>query len=385
MREELVFRNVARLVDLPQYERKTIHPWNIEQASQFIAAASGHRWEVGYLLLLLYGMRRGEVLGVRWSDIDFDANVIHVRQQLQRVEGVLLPGPVKTNAGRRTIPMLSEIRAALMRRAALDGIDLEAIDLTAPTPDPLLILTARNGRPVDPKNFVRSFHDIRTKAKLPRITVHHTRHTAATLLKGLGVQAREAQLILGHSNVMTTQQIYQHADVTLQRRALEQVERALIPASGSAGLDDDQSGTRSCHPLLSDGSENIEGPSAQGADPKKSRRPTGVETAAFLGGSGGARTLDTLLKSLSTNVARSLPTSVIYGLHNRAKAHIVGRVAVNRCCQSVASIVQPGTGFDDLRLARDLYASALTAALRARSFPFNLVNPSAINRTEPQR
>ena len=99
VREELIVRNVARLAELPQCERGTIRPWSADEAKQFLAAAKPDPLYPAFVLLLLYGLRRGEVLGLCWSDIDLDAGTLHVRQQLQRIRGELHLGPVKTHAG----------------------------------------------------------------------------------------------------------------------------------------------------------------------------------------------------------------------------------------------------------------------------------------------
>ena len=87
VREELVVRNVARLVELPTWEPGIVVPWTSAEALAFFGAASDDPLCPAFVLLLLYGMRRGEVLGRRWADVDFDAQMIHVRQQIQRVQG----------------------------------------------------------------------------------------------------------------------------------------------------------------------------------------------------------------------------------------------------------------------------------------------------------
>lgn len=103
MREELVVRNVARLVELPTWEAAEVVPWSDAEALSFLAAPANDPLHPA-LVLLLYGLRRGEVLGLRWSDIDGDT--IHVRQQVQRIRGQLHVGPVKTRAGNRDLPLL---------------------------------------------------------------------------------------------------------------------------------------------------------------------------------------------------------------------------------------------------------------------------------------
>ena len=227
-REELVLKNVAKLVEIPAWHRKPITPWTAEQSRAFLAAAATHRWYGGYLMLLTYGMRRGEVLGLRWGDIDFTRDQFAVEQQLQRIGADLEVGPVKTEAGRRLLPLTPAVRDALIVRhieAYGEDVSTGADDSTLHADD--LVFLSSTGTPVDPKNFVRTFHEIREKAGLPRITVHHTRHTAATSLKNLGVPARDAQLILGHSHITTTQQLYQHGDIKGQTQALARVGEML--------------------------------------------------------------------------------------------------------------------------------------------------------------
>jgi len=101
MREELVVRNVARLAELPTWERKPITPWSAVEARAFLDAAKKDPLYPAFMLLLLYGLRRGEVLGLRWRDVDEEDGEIRIRQQAQRIKGELRFYPVKTAAGRR--------------------------------------------------------------------------------------------------------------------------------------------------------------------------------------------------------------------------------------------------------------------------------------------
>jgi integrase len=109
MREELVARIVAQLVELPGWEPAIITPWSSAEAIAFLQAATGDQLAAAFFLLVLYGMRRGEVLGLRWQDRDFDAKLIRIRQQVQRVNGELHIGPVKTKAGNRDLPRDAQI------------------------------------------------------------------------------------------------------------------------------------------------------------------------------------------------------------------------------------------------------------------------------------
>lgn len=107
VREELVPRNVARLAEVPEWRPKPVRPWTADEARHFMSASQSDPLHAAFVLLILFGLRRGEVLGLRWADIDFDAGIIHVRQQVQRIRGELRFGPVKTHAGQRNLPLLN--------------------------------------------------------------------------------------------------------------------------------------------------------------------------------------------------------------------------------------------------------------------------------------
>lgn len=226
MREELVVRNVARSVRLPGSKRQPITPWTADQLTQFLAAARSDPLYVAFLMVGMYGLRSGEVRGLRWSDIEWDTNRILVRQQVQRYDGAIRASPLKTRASRRDLPLLASVREAL--------IDKMAYDLP-PTNDSLIFIT-RNDNPIETGNILRSFRRISVSIGLPAIRLHHLRHTAATLLKNDGVPDRDIQLILGHESILTTQMLYQHADLTGQRQGLEKIEkRTLTPAAVADG------------------------------------------------------------------------------------------------------------------------------------------------------
>lgn len=302
MREELVFRNVARLVTLPTWERKDLTPWTAEEARHFLTSAFADRLYAAFLLLIVYGMRRGEVLGLRWCDINWDTNQLHITQQLQQVGNALQVGPVTTNAGKRDLPLLAPVRAALSELQAASEAEDASSDL---------VFLSTDRTPIWPRNFVNHFHDLRERAGLRRITVHYLRHTAATLLKNLGVPPRDVQLILGHAQITTTLQLYQHGDVAAQQTALDRVGRALLVTA------DD--GTR-CRQIQSSTTELV------------------FENASIIsGGPGGARTLDTLLKRQVSLGQRDSLTSVVRQLRTRTNTHVLGYVAVKSSRQSTRS------------------------------------------------
>jgi integrase len=230
VREELIPRNVARLVELPQWQRSTIRPWTAEEAKQFLAIARPDQLHAAFVLLIFYGLRRGEVLGLRWSDIDFEAGTFQVRQQLQRIQGRLILGPVKTRAGQRDMPLLDLARQALEAQAAQQAAYRGDMGSAWPKTD--LVFTTRTGRPIEPRNLVRSFRRICDTNQLRTIKVHHLRHTVASLLKDLHVPARDAQAILGHTRISTTLEIYTNVDEEARRDALSRLHGLLDGRQG---------------------------------------------------------------------------------------------------------------------------------------------------------
>jgi integrase len=217
-REDLISRNVARLAELPTWEPAEVRSWTADEALAFLRASRADPLYPAFILLLVYGMRRGEVLGLRWADVDLDAGVIRVRQQLQRVSGSLQSGPVKTRAGNRDLPIVELARVALIARRQKQAADREVFGPA--WLDTGLVFTTRSGLPLEPRNLVRSFRRICDDHKIRVIKVHHLRHTTASLLKKLGVPPRDTQMILGHAQFTTTMQIYTHVDDEARSRAL---------------------------------------------------------------------------------------------------------------------------------------------------------------------
>lgn len=299
VREQVVPHNVARLVELPSWERRETEPWSPDEAVLFLNAAKNSPLYPAYLMLMLYGLRRGEVLGLRWSDIDWDSDVIHVRQQLQSVGRTLLLGPLKTRASRRDLPLLSPVRVALNEHRRHQP---------TPTSDWNLITTTSTGAPMWPRNFVRAFHALRERAGLRHTRIHDVRHMTATQLKNLGVPDRDTQLILGHSHVSTTQQIYQHGDTAAQKAALNHMGQALLASA------DDSGRSRQTQPSTANS--------------------VVAQSTIISGAPGRIRTYDPLFRRPLPPGDRSSLTSVAAQLRARTNAQIVGYVAVRNSRQT---------------------------------------------------
>src|SRR5690606_25050776 len=189
--EELLSRNVAALAKLLRERRrrsKVTKPWSVEEARQFLVSAEEDRdpFYPAYALILVLGLRRGEVLGLTWPLINLDAAELHVGHGLQRIGAALVLGDTKTDASDALLPLPDICQTALRVRQKAQQLDKDA--LGGPWPDLHdLVFTTRYGSAVDPRNFVRSFKRRCEKAGVRPIRVHGTRHTCESLLAALEV------------------------------------------------------------------------------------------------------------------------------------------------------------------------------------------------------
>jgi integrase len=228
VREELLNRNVARLVKLPSYQPEEVRPWAADEARRFLEAAQNESLYSLFVILLLYGLREGEVLGMRWTDIDFTRGLLYVEQQLQCVQGERYTGPVKTRSGQRMlamIPLSLQVLRAQQRRQAEQR--REAGDTwKGSSAGEGFVFTTSSGLPQTASNLNRSFRRILKQHGIRRIRIHDLRHTNSTWLKDFGVPERDKQAMLGHSDGAMTRK-YEHGNWDTSQRATARIAEVL--------------------------------------------------------------------------------------------------------------------------------------------------------------
>ena len=158
------------------------------------------------MLILVLGLRKGEVLGLTWELIDFDTSELYVGEQLQRVGGELVRREVKTETSEAPLPLPGLCVTALKLRRQQQDADRARVGKA--WIETGLVFTTRHGTPIEPRNFNRSFTRCIAAAKVPPITVHGTRKTCGSLLAALDVHPRYAMQILRHSKIAVTMEIY---------------------------------------------------------------------------------------------------------------------------------------------------------------------------------
>jgi integrase len=220
----LVSRNVCDLVSPPRKIRKEIKPLSTEQVLQFLEAAKGHPQETLFILALTTGMRRGELLGLKWQDIDFAKSILQVRRALTRMPtglGYKETEP-KTKLSRRSIVIISFALEALKKHKAKQlEMRLKAGEAWQ---DHDYVFCTSIGTHLSPSHGVLvQLKNVLKKAGLPDIRFHDLRHSMATLLLSKGVHPKVVQEILGHSEISMTMDTYSHVLPTMQKNAMDEL------------------------------------------------------------------------------------------------------------------------------------------------------------------
>lgn len=231
----LIVRNVVPLVTLPRMMHKVMRTFTLEQvAGTLFPTIARDRLCAAIVLAFGAGLRRGELLGLRWQDTNLAAGVVHIRQTVVRVRmhelhGVtrtqLLIQERKTAASRRTIPLPALCVQALRHHKAHQAQE-RLLCGTAYTDNDLVFCCA-DGSPLDPRNFNRYFTRALRQAELPHIRLHDSRHSYSTLLLEQGVSPKTMQAMLGHASIRTTLDTYSHVSLELEQQAAAKLDAAL--------------------------------------------------------------------------------------------------------------------------------------------------------------
>jgi integrase len=223
----LLIRNVTELVDAPTRVTPEYTTWNEHQAAMFLQMADGHQFAALWRLALLTGLRRGELLGLKWADLDLAQGKLTVKRSLSRGRGGSYTfGAPKTAQGKRTLDIQRSVVASLQshRKRQLEARLKFGEEYRA---DLDIVFADAIGEPLHPNTLTYQFKRLCIKAGVPSIRIHDLRHSAATLMIAQGISPDVVQKRLGHSDVALTLRIYTHASPQVQRDAADRLE-ALI-------------------------------------------------------------------------------------------------------------------------------------------------------------
>lgn len=215
VRWQMLSRNPAEGAVPPRPERREMKALEPEQIAAVMEAA--RKTPIGDLvyLALCTGMRKAELLGLKWTDIDWDNQTIQVQRNLVRVGGKTIVKDTKTRGSRRSIPVDKTVMDRLRSMKAISKSEY--------------VFTKQDGKnPMDPSTVTHQFARVAASAGVPGLRFHDLRHTHATMLLSLGAYPKVIQERLGHSTIATTMDIYSHVAPTMQREAADIFGSALF-------------------------------------------------------------------------------------------------------------------------------------------------------------
>jgi len=218
---QMVARNVADAVEAPRPNNVEINYLKRDEVNRFITCIKDSIYHPIYATAILTGMRQGEILGLRWQDIDFNAGIIKVRQQLQYLpsKGYSYSDPKQKSI--RDIPMplpmnaiFREVRKQQSQLKEIYGTEYEDNDL---------VFCATNGRPLNRSLVTRNLKSLLEKHGFEHIRFHALRHTFATMARAAGVPMEDIQDLLGHADISTTKNMYTHVEIEPLRDSMKKL------------------------------------------------------------------------------------------------------------------------------------------------------------------
>lgn len=240
IKNDLIIKNVTNATTRPKKVKKEPRVLTPEEQQILIKAIKGDRLEAAFILALFTGLRRGEILGSKWQDINFKDKTLRVSRTLCRIKNYdtdaeteaktkLVFGPVKTAKGNRGIPLLDGVTAALKAHKKRQAV--EKLRLGEGYKDNDLVFCTEFGEPLDPRRLKESLDAIVEKAELKKVNIHALRHTFATRGLENGIELKVMQELLGHSTIAMTADIYSHVLPEKKREAINKLKNVFEAAS----------------------------------------------------------------------------------------------------------------------------------------------------------
>jgi len=224
----LVAYNVCDKVSAPRVAKGEIKPLTMEQAQNLLKVVRGHRLEAMLTLALTTAMRRGELLALRWSDVDLENGSLQVRRTVDYIPHYgYVEGEPKTKAGQRMI-LLPSFVVGLLKQHRIEQLEMR-LKVGSSWQDRDLLFTGLKGGYFNPRYMPKLFDKVLIEAGLPHMKFHNLRHSAATLLLSMGVSAKMVQEILGHSDISMTLGVYGHVLPAMHKEAMGKWDEKFNP------------------------------------------------------------------------------------------------------------------------------------------------------------
>lgn len=227
---ELLNKNPADAVEVPKKKRSKVSFYTSEQAQLMLSLAKATSYYPVLVIAVYVGLRRGEIFGLGWSNIDWDNSLMKIRRTVQYTPetGIFFKEP-KTESGNRDI-RISGLVIEVLKQHRIEQ-NKKKLMLGKSYQDNDLIFCQNDGKPIHPDTISRWFPKFLTENKLPKIRFHDLRHTNATMLLEGNVPDLEIAERLGHADPSTPKRIYGHVTPDMQRRSVDTIDRAMAKLS----------------------------------------------------------------------------------------------------------------------------------------------------------
>jgi len=207
----ILAKNCTDIVSVKMIRNPEVNPLTLEQLKQLLHEAKGHPLYPAILILATTGIRRSELCGLKWADINWTLGTAYIQRGVVKLGGYgILVSETKNHSSRRLIPLCSEV-LDLLKQHHIKNFDTE------------YIFSRPDGRPIYPESIYYYIKRIGKKLGMPFVTVHMLRHTAATLLLESGENPKIVQELLGHASISTTLDIYSHVIPGLKQQAINKL------------------------------------------------------------------------------------------------------------------------------------------------------------------
>jgi integrase len=215
-------------------ERPAVAVWTAAQAAEFLRFARADRWYAVFHVVALRGLRRGEVCGLRWEDVDLATGTISVVRQVQRRGGHVVESAPKSAAGTRIVALDHTTVTALRQHRHRQNVERAAAGDR--WREGGWVFTYRDGRPLAPDRLTRHFNTMVSRSGLPPVRLHGLRHGAATLALAAGTELKVVSAMLGHSTIQLTADTYTSVLPDTAHTAAENTAAVIFPSHRRVGF-----------------------------------------------------------------------------------------------------------------------------------------------------
>ena len=226
---KLIKENIMLEIPRPKKEKYISEVFNLKEINIFLNHIKGHQFELEMNLAIFYGFRRSELLGLRFSVIDFDNNTILVNTKItsSEKEKLVAKQKMKNDSSYRIMPLLDSVKKLIIQRMERIKKDKYFFKSVYTKKWEGFICVVEDGELIKPGRLTRTFRKLINECGLKEIRLHDLRHSCATLLYEQDIQLKDIQMWLGHSDIQTTANIYSHFDYTRKEKTGKIIEKSL--------------------------------------------------------------------------------------------------------------------------------------------------------------